>query len=159
MSSRILSRNIKLRIYKTIILSVVLYGCETRSLTLKEEKKLRIFENKIARKIFGPRKDEQRDEWRKLHNLELYNLYGIPDIIRTLRLRRLQLARNVARMGNGRRAHKFLVGKSEGTRPRGRSKIRWEDYIIKDLKEVDYESDWMTLAQDRVTWRAYVWRQ
>ena len=91
-----------------------------------------------------------------LGNVELHNLYRNADIIKTLKSRRLRWAGHVARMGDGRRAHKILLGKPEGTRPRGRPKIRWEDNIIRDLKEVDCECDWKTLAQDRVKWRAYV---
>jgi hypothetical protein len=82
LSSRLLSRNVKVRIYKTIILSVVLYGCETWSLTLREEHRLRVFENRILRRIFGPKRDEVTVEWRKLHIEEFHNLYSSPDIIR-----------------------------------------------------------------------------
>jgi hypothetical protein len=75
-SSRLQSKNLKIRIYKTIILSVVLYGCETWSLTSREEHKLRVFEKRVLRRIFGPKRDEVTGGWRKLHNAELYNLYG-----------------------------------------------------------------------------------
>jgi hypothetical protein len=68
--------------YKTIILPVVLYGCETWSLTLREEHRLRVFENRVLRRIFGPKKDEVKGEWRKLHNEELHDLYSLPSIIR-----------------------------------------------------------------------------
>jgi hypothetical protein len=87
LSSRLLSRNVKVKIYKTIILPVVLYGCETWSLTLREEYKLRVFENSVLRRIFGPKRDEVTGEWRKLHNEELYNLYSSPDIIRQVKSR------------------------------------------------------------------------
>jgi hypothetical protein len=76
LSSRLLSENLKMRIYKTIILPVILYGCETWSLTLKEEHRLRVFENKVLRRIFGPKRDEVTGEWRKLHNEELRDLYS-----------------------------------------------------------------------------------
>jgi hypothetical protein len=82
LSSRLLSRNVKVKIYKTIILPVVLYGCETWFLTLREEHRLRVFENRVLRGIFGPRRDEVTGEWRKLHSEELHNLYSSPDIIR-----------------------------------------------------------------------------
>jgi hypothetical protein len=82
LSSRLLSRNVKVKIYKTIILPVVLYGCETWSLTLREEHRLRVFENRILRRIFRPKRDEVTGEWRKSHNEELHNLYSSPDIIR-----------------------------------------------------------------------------
>jgi hypothetical protein len=82
LSSRLLSRNVKVKIYKTIILQVVLYGSETWSLTLKEEHRLRVFEIRVLRRIFGPKRDEVTGEWRKLHTEELHNLYSSPDIIR-----------------------------------------------------------------------------
>jgi hypothetical protein len=74
--------NLYVKIYKTIILPVVLYGCETWSLTLREEHRLRVFEDRVLRRIFGPKRDEVTGEWRKLHNEELHNLYSSPDIIR-----------------------------------------------------------------------------
>jgi hypothetical protein len=82
LSSRLLSRILKVKIYKTIILPLVLYGCETWSLTLREEHRLRVFENRVLRKIFGTKRAEVTGEWRKLHNAELHNLYSSPDIIR-----------------------------------------------------------------------------
>jgi hypothetical protein len=78
LSSSLLSKNLKIKIYRTIILSVVLYGCETWSLTLGEERRLRVFENRVLRKVFGPKRDEVRGEWRKLHNQELSDLYSYP---------------------------------------------------------------------------------
>jgi hypothetical protein len=90
LSSRLLSRNVKVIIYKTIILSVVLYGCETWSLTLREEHRLRVFENRVIRIIFGPKRDEVTGEWRKLHNEELNNLYSSPDIIRQIKSRQIR---------------------------------------------------------------------
>jgi hypothetical protein len=85
LSSRLLSKNLKIRLYKTIILPVVLYGCETWSLTLKEEHRLRVFENRVLRRIFGPKRDEVTGEWRKLHNKELHDLYSSPSIIRIIK--------------------------------------------------------------------------
>jgi hypothetical protein len=85
LSSRLLSRNVKVKIYKSIILPVVLYGCETWSLTLREEHTLRVFENRVLRRIFGPKRDEVTGEWRKLHNEELHNLYSFPDIIKQVK--------------------------------------------------------------------------
>jgi hypothetical protein len=82
LSSRLLS---KIRIYKTIIFPVVLYGCETWYLTLREEHRLRVFENRVLRRIFGPKRDEVTGEWRKLHNEELHDLYSSPSIIRILK--------------------------------------------------------------------------
>jgi hypothetical protein len=89
LSSCLLSRNVKAKIYKTIILPVVLYGCETLSLTLREEHRLRVFDNTVLRRIFGPKWDEVRGEWRKLHSEELHILYSSPDIIRHIKSRRM----------------------------------------------------------------------
>jgi hypothetical protein len=94
-----LLKNLKIIIYKTIILPVALYGCETLSLTLREEHKLRVFENRVLRRIFGPKRDEVAGEWRKLHNEELLDLYSLPSIIRILKLRKMRWASHVARMG------------------------------------------------------------
>jgi hypothetical protein len=99
LSSRLLSRNVKVKIYKTIILPVVLYGCETWCLTLSEEHRLRVFDNRVLRRIFGPKRDEVTGEWRKLHNKELHNLYSSPDIIRQIKSRRMRWEGHVARMG------------------------------------------------------------
>ena len=97
-SSRLLSKNLKIKIYRIIILPVVLYGCEAWSLTLREERKLRVFENMVLRRIFGPRRDEVT-EWRRLHNKELNDLYSSPNIVRVIKLRRMRWAGHVARMG------------------------------------------------------------
>ncbi|KAJ4429226.1 hypothetical protein ANN_26229 [Periplaneta americana] len=105
LSSSLLSKNLKVRIYKTVILPVVLYGCETWTLTLREEHRLRVFENKVLRKIFGAKKDEVTGEWRKLHNTELHALYSSPEIIRNIKSRRLRWAGHVARMGESRNAY------------------------------------------------------
>ncbi|KAJ4446813.1 hypothetical protein ANN_13511 [Periplaneta americana] len=148
LSSSLLSKNLKVRIYKTVILPVLLYGCETWTLTLREEHRLRVFENKVLRKIFGAKRDEVTGEWRKLHNTELHALYSSPDIIRNIKSRRLRWAGHEARMGESRNPYTVLVG-----RPRR----RWEDNIKMDLREVGYDDrDWINLAQDRDRWRAYV---
>jgi hypothetical protein len=94
-----LSRNVKVKIYKTVILPVVLYGCGTWSLTLREEHRLRVFENSVLRIIFGPERDEVTGEWRKLQSGELHNLYLSPDIIKQIKSRRMRWAGHVARMG------------------------------------------------------------
>jgi hypothetical protein len=99
---------------------VVLYGCETWSLTVREEHKLRIFENKVLRTIFGPKRDGVTGGWRKLHNEELHNLYSSPRVIRIIKLRRMRWAGHVARMGDKGNAYKLLVGKPKGKRPLGR---------------------------------------
>jgi hypothetical protein len=153
----LLSRNVKAKIHKTIILPVVLYGCETWSLTLREEHRLRVFENRVLRRIFVPKRDEVTGEWRKLHNEELHNLYSSPDIIRQVKSRRMWWAGHVARMAEERKVYKILVGKPEGKRPLGRPRRRWEDGIRMDLREIGLVGvDWIRLAQDRDRWRAVV---
>jgi hypothetical protein len=95
----LLSKNTKIRVYRTVVLPVVLYGCETWSLTLREEQRLRVFESRVLRRIFGPKRDEATGEWRRLHNEELNDLYSSPNIIRVIKSRRLRWAGQVARMG------------------------------------------------------------
>ena len=102
LSSRLLSKNLKIKIYRTIILPVVLYGCEIWSLTLQEERKLRVFENMVLRRIFGPRRDEVTGEWRRLHNVELNDLFSSPNMMRVIKSRRMRWAGHVARMGEER---------------------------------------------------------
>jgi hypothetical protein len=120
-SSRLLSKNTK----RTVVLSVVLYGCETWSLTLREEQRLRVFENRMLRSIFGPKRDEATGEWRRLHNKELNDLYPSPYIIRVIKSRRKGWAGHVARMGEKRGAYRFLMERPEGRRPLGRPRRRW----------------------------------
>jgi hypothetical protein len=159
LSSTLLSKNTKIKIYRTIILHVVLYGCETWSLTLREEHRLRVFENRVLRRIFGPKRDEVTGEWRRLHNEELNDLYSSPHsiIIWVIKSRRMRWAGHVARMGEGRGAYKILVGRPEGRRPLGRPRRRWEDNIKMDLQEVRWRGmDWIDMAQDRDRWWALV---
>jgi hypothetical protein len=107
-SSRLLSKNLKIRIYKTIILRVVLYGCETWSLTLREEHRLRVFKNSVLRRIFGPGSDEVTGGWRKLHNEEHHDLYSLPSIIRIIKSS-MRWARFVAQIG-GEEEHVQVIG-------------------------------------------------
>ena len=111
-----------------------------------------MFENRVLKRIFGPRRDGVTGEWRKLHNEELNDLYSSPNIVMVIKSRRMRWAGHVARMEEGRGVHKVLVGRSLG-RPRG----RWEDNIKMDLQKVGRGCrDWMELAQDRDRWRALV---
>ena len=132
----LLSKNLKIKIYGTIILPIVLYGCETWSLTLRKEHRLRVFENRVLRRIFGPKRDGVRGEWRKLHNEELNDLYSSHNIVRLIKSRRMRWAGHVARMAEGRGVHKVLVGKPDGKRPFGRRRRIWKDNIKMDLQEV-----------------------
>jgi hypothetical protein len=131
-SSSLLSKNGNIKIYRTIILPVVLYGCESWSLTL------RVFENKVLRRIFGPKKVEGTGEWRGLHNKELYALYSSSNIIWVIKSRKLRWTGHVARMGERRGAYRALVGKPEGRRSLRRPRRRWEDNIKMDLLEVGW---------------------
>jgi len=129
-------QDIYIYIYRTIILPVVLYGCETWSLTLREERKLRVFENIVLMRIFGPRRDLEKGEWRRLQNEELNDLYSSPNIVRVIKSRRMRWAGHVAHMGEDRGVYRVLVGKSEGKRPLGRPRRRRMDNIRTYLQEV-----------------------
>jgi hypothetical protein len=124
-------------------LPVVLYGCETWSLTSREEHRLKIFENKVLRRIFGPKREED-GSLRKLHNYELHSLYSSPNIVRVIKLRRMEWAGHVACMGEGRGFYRVLVGRSESKRPLGRPKRRWEYNVKLDLKEIGIDgANWI----------------
>jgi len=123
-----------IKICRTIILPVVLCGCETWSLTLREERRLRVFENRVLRRVFGPKRDEVTVKWRELHNEELSDLYSLPNIVRVVKSRRMRWAGHLARIGEGRGVYRVLVGKPEGRRPLGRPRRRWEGNIKMDLQ-------------------------
>jgi hypothetical protein len=114
LSSCLLSRNVKVKIYKTIILPAVLYGCETWSLTLREEHRLRVFDNRVLRRIFGPKTAEVTGEWRKLHSEELHNLSLSANIVKQIKSRRMRWAGCVAHMGEEKKLYKVLVRKLKG---------------------------------------------
>jgi len=159
LSSSLLSKNLKIKIYRNIIFPFVLYGCETWSLTLREERRLRMFETRVLRRIFGPKRDEVTGHWRKLHSEERNDLYRSPNIVRVIKSRRMRWAGHVARMWERKGVYGVLVGKPEEKRPLGRPRRRWEDNIKMDLQEVGGEvMDWIELAQDRDRWRAGVMR-
>jgi hypothetical protein len=135
---------------------VILYGGETWSLTLREEHRLRVFENKVLRRIFGPKRDEMMGGWRKPHNEELHDLYCSPSIVRIIKSRRMRWAGHLARIGEKRNVYRLLVGKPEGKIPLRRPRW-WVDNIKMDLLQIGWDSmDWIGLAQDRDKWRALV---
>ena len=121
---------------------VVLYGCETWSLILREERRLRVFENRVLRRVFGPERFEVTGEWRKLHNEELNDLYCSPYIVRVVKSRRMRWAEQVACIGERRGVYRVLVGKPEGKRPLGRPRRRWKDNIKMYHQEVGCGGIW-----------------
>jgi len=157
LSSRLLFNSTTIKIYRTIILPVVLYGCETWSFTLREEHRLRVFENRVLRRIFGPKRDKVTGEWRKLHKEELNDLYSSPNIVQVIKLRRMRQAGHVVCMGESRGVYRVFVEKPDRKRTLGRPRHRWEDNIKMDLKEMGCGyMDWINLAQDRDRHRALV---
>ena len=110
--------------------------CETWLLTLREEHRIRVFENSVLKRIFGPKRDEVTSEWRKLHNEELNDLYSLPNIVQVIKSRRMRWAGHVAHVVERRGIYRVVVVKLEGKRPLGRPRCRWEDNIKLDLWEV-----------------------
>jgi hypothetical protein len=116
-----------------------------------------VFEKRVLRRIFGPKRDEVTGGWRKLHYEELHNLYSSPSIIRMVNSRRMRWAGHVARNGEKRNTYRILVGKPEGKRLLGRPRRRWVDNIKMDLRDIGWDGvDWMDTTQDRDQWRALV---
>ena len=157
LSSSLLPKNSKIKIYSTTILPVVLYGCEIWSLTFRKEHRLRVFENRVLRRIFGPQGNEVTRERRKLHNEELNVLYSSPNNVRVIKSRRMRCAEHLPRMGERKGVYRVSVGEPEGKSQFGRPWRRWDDNIKMDLQEVGCGvMDWIELAQDRDRWRALV---
>jgi hypothetical protein len=136
LSSRLLSKNVKIKIYRTIIFPVVLYGCKIWSLTLREEHRLRVFENRVLKRIFGPKRDEMTGDWRKLRKEELHNLYSSPNIIIMLKSMRMGCNTNEEK----RDTYIILVGKPKGKKSLGRPRHRWVDDIEIYPREVEWDS-------------------
>jgi len=136
LSSHLLSKNIMIKIHKNILWPVILYGCETWFLTLREGRRLWVFENRVLRRIFGRKWGEVTGEWRKLHNEERNGLYCSSNIVPAIKSRRMRWVGHVARIGNIKCAHRVLVGIPEGKRLFGRPGHRWENNIKTDLQEV-----------------------
>jgi hypothetical protein len=122
-----------------------LHGYETWSLTIREERRLRLFENRVLRRIFGPKRDEETGEWRKLHNEELHILYSSPNIIKPIKSRRMRWAGRVARMGEERNVYRVLVGNQKE-----------RDHLEHQGIYGRMESEWIQLAQDKGRWRSVV---
>jgi hypothetical protein len=121
-----------------------------------EEHRLRVFENRVLRRIFGPKREED-GSWIKVHNDELHNLYSSPNFVRVIKSRRMRWAGHVARMGERSGVYRVLVGRPEGKRPLGRPRRRWEDNIKMDLRDIGIDgANWIQLAQDRVRWRNFL---
>jgi hypothetical protein len=136
-------KNIKIKIHRTIILPVILYGCATLWVTLRDECRLRVFENTVLRRIFGHKRDKVTGEWRKLHKTkEPVDLYSLPNIILVIKSRRMRWVALVAHMRERRDAYRVLVGKPEGKRALGRPR---EDNIKMDLKAVGWGT-WTRLS-------------
>jgi hypothetical protein len=131
-------QKLKIKIYRSIILPVGLYGCETWLPILREECRLRIYDNRVLRRMLGPKRDEVTGEWRKLHNEELNDLYCSLNIVWVIKSRRMSWAGHVAHMGEWGGIYRVLVGEPEGKRPLVRPKCRWEDNIKMDLQEVGW---------------------
>jgi hypothetical protein len=127
--SSLLSKNVNIKIYRSIILPVVWYGSEIWSPTLREERRLRMFENSMLRNIFGPKRDKVTGEWRKLHNEELICLYSVPNITRVIKSRRISWEGHITQMGKRTCAYRVLVRKPERKVLLGRSRRRWDDNI------------------------------
>jgi len=148
LSSSLLSKNLKIKIYRTIILQAVLYGYETWSLILREDCRLRVFENRMLRIIFGPKRDDVTGEWKK-YIMKSLMIYSSPNIFGEIKSRIMRWAGHVA-LWRRLEVHIGFSWKPEAKRPLGRPRRRWQDNIKMDVQEVGCEdTDWIDLAQDR----------
>jgi hypothetical protein len=152
--SKSLSWNTKVTVYKTIIRPIVMYGCETWTLTEKHEKTLNTWERKILRKIFGPINDQ--GAWRKRYNHELYNLYKGPDTVASIKSQRLRWAGHVARMDDERFPKKALTKKLDQKKAPGRPRRRWEECVKDDVVKTGCREDWKKKARSRPEWKLIV---
>lgn len=157
LKARNLSRQVKIRLYKTLIQPVVMYGCETWSIRRQDYCKLLVFERKVLRKIFGPVQDATTGEWRIRHNEELNSIYRHPTIVGLVRSKRLEWAGHVSRMRENRWPVNLLNFVSQGKRPRGRPRKRWSDGLREDLNQLGIDmTNWQHKAADRHGWRRLV---
>ena len=151
------TKNLQIKMYRTVILPVVVYGCETWLVTLKEECRLRVSENNVLRRIVWHKRNEVTEEWIELHNEELNNLYSSSNIVRVIKSRRMKLVGHVVHMGERRGIYRVLVEKPEGKRQLGIPRPRWKDNIEMDLEEVGCGGmDWIELVHDRDSWWSLV---
>ena len=152
--SKLLSRSTKIRIYKTVVRPILMYGCEAWTLTLKEEDRLLVAERKILRKIFGP---IQRSDgsWRVRKNAEIEELLAAPNIVGETKSHRLRWLGHLERMGGNRAVKRAYEGSVTGRRPVGRPRYRWRDMVTADLRELQAE-DWQSTAQNRDKWHVLV---
>ena len=154
-----ISRATKLRVYNSIIRPVAVYGCETWTLTKRQEQKLLVFENSILRRITGPVYDVEEGAWRRRHNQEIRDITKQPLISNYIRSQRLRWAGHVARMEEDRMPRRVMEGTLEGRRPVGRPRMRWRDNLMEDLRQMgveDPQNDWRDIALDRRTWKGLV---
>jgi hypothetical protein len=151
-----LSKNTKIRVYRIIILPVVLYGCETWSPTLREEQRLRVFENRVLRRIFVPKGVEATGDWRRLHNEELNDLFSSPNIIRVFKSKRMSWAGHVSRMGKTEVHTGFWWGDPMEGDHLGDPGADVNIILKRIFKKWDRDMNWIELAQDRESWLALV---
>lgn len=149
MRTRYISKQTKLLIYKTIIKPIVVYGCESWTMTEQQQQQLRRWERKILRKIYGPVKEQ--NNWRIRSNLELEQVYKEPNIVTSIKIRRLEWVGHLIRMEDERMAKMIFTGTLEGKRDRGRPRLRWLDCIEEDLRKVGIRR-WRKRAEDRSDW-------